>query len=130
MNFVFALFSNTSRFGQDGGYQSIGDVLKNGGSYAIVGLLTVFSVLAIIWGLLELFHIVCHGRKPKKKNNVPTPDSPAAPSPAAVTDEQTASVSLQNQEDEEIVAVIAAAIAAAQSEHPLGSFRVVSFKRK
>ena len=37
----FSLFSSTSQFGHDGGYQSVGDVFKNGGTYAIVGYLTV-----------------------------------------------------------------------------------------
>lgn len=59
----FSLFSNTSQFGHDGGYQTIGDVFKNGGTYAIVGYLTVFAVLAIIWGVLELFHLVSNGKR-------------------------------------------------------------------
>lgn len=122
----FALFSDTSRFGDEGGYQTIGDVFKNGGSYAIVGLLTVFSVLAIIWGVLELFHFISHG-KAKKKSEPVTLAVTVAP-----TSEPTSAVSspMSQPNDEEIVAVIAAAIAAAQSENPIGSFRVVSFKRK
>ena len=132
MNFVFSLFSNTSRFGKDGGYQNIGDVFKNGGAYALVGLLTVFVVLAIIWGLLELFHIICHGKKPKKQNApvIQVPTTPPVPAPASTDMAETAPAQTQDQDDEEIIAVIAAAIAAAQNESPLGSFRVVSFKRK
>ena len=122
----FALFSYTSRFGDEGGYQTIGDVFKNGGSYAIVGLLTVFSVLAIIWGVLELFHLISQGRT-KKENAPVAPVVTVAPAnePAPIT-----SVPVSQSNNEEIVAVIAAAIAAAQNENPIGSFRVVSFKRK
>lgn len=122
----FALFSDTSRFGDEGGYQTIGDVFKNSGSYAIVGLLTVFSVLAIIWGVLELFHLFSHG-KTKKKSNPVTPAITVAP--ASESAPMTSAPATQSN-DEEIVAVIAAAIAAAQNENPIGSFRVVSFKRK
>ncbi len=122
----FALFSYTSRFGDDGGYQTIGDVFKNGGSYAIVGLLTVFAVLAIIWGVLELFHFISHGKAKKKSK----PVAPAITVAPASEPEPVASAPLPQTNDEEIVAVIAVAIAAAQSENPIGSFRVVSFKRK
>lgn len=119
----FSLFSDTSRFGSEGGYQTIGDVFKNGGSYAVVGLLTVFAVLAIIWGLLELFHLLSN-RKPTRAAESETAE-PATPVPAV-----SPSAPAADSDDEEIVAVIAAAIAAAQNENPLGSFRVVSFQRK
>ena len=122
----FSLFSNTSQFGHDGGYQTIGDVFKNGGTYAIVGYLTVFAVLAIIWGVLELFHLVSNGKKKSAGVEPPAVTSPA-PQPA---EEATVTPSAPVTNDDEIVAVIAAAIATAQSENPIGSFRVVSFKRK
>lgn len=122
----FSLFSNTSQFGHDGGYQTIGDVFKNGGTYAIVGYLTVFAVLAIIWGVLELFHLVSNG---KKKSAGAEPPAVTIPAPQP-TEEATVTPSAPVTNDDEIVAVIAAAIATAQSENPIGSFRVVSFKRK
>ena len=122
----FALFSDTSRFGDEGGYQTVGDVFKNGGSYAIVGLLTVFAVLAIIWGVLELFHFISHGKAKKKSDSVaPTVTVAPASEPAPIV-----SAPASQLNDDEIIAVIAAAIATAQSENPIGSFRVVSFKRK
>lgn len=123
----FSLFSSTSQFGHDGGYQSVGDVFKNGGTYAIVGYLTVFAVLAIIWGVLELFHLASNGKK-KKAAGTETP-APAVSAPQP-TEETAVAPSVPATNDDEIVAVIAAAIAAAQSENPIGSFRVVSFKRK
>lgn len=122
----FSLFSNTSQFGHDGGYQTIGDVFKNGGTYAIVGYLTVFAVLAIIWGVLELFHLVSNG---KKKSAGVEPPAVTIPAPQP-TEKATVTPSAPVTNDDEIVAVIAAAIATAQSENPIGSFRVVSFKRK
>ena len=121
----FSLFNNTSQFGDDGGFQTVGDVFKNGGTYAIVGYLTVFAVLAIIWGVLELFHLASNRKK--KSADAPAPAVMTAPQPV----EQVAPASVTPAtNDDEIVAVIAAAIAAAQSENPIGSFRVVSFKRK
>ena len=121
----FSLFNNTARFGDDGGYESVVDVFTNGAPYALVGILTVFSVLAIIWGVLELFHLLSHGKK--KKNDIPTPVTVTEPQPVLSL---PCPESKPVANDEEIVAVIAAAIAAAQNENPIGSFRVVSFKRK
>lgn len=120
----YSFLSYTVRFGQEGGY-NIGDVFKKGGTYAIVGYLTVFAVLAIIWGILELFHRISHGGKKKAETNQEPLTS--LPQPVPVVEAPSTSTVAN---DDEIVAVIAAAIAAAQSENPIGSFRVVSFKRK
>ena len=130
----FALYSDTARFGKDGGFQTIGDVFKNGLPTALIGLLTVFAVLAIVWGVLELFHLISHGRKPKQTPPAqhsaiePPPSLPLEKAPPVTPEVATPATS--TADDEEIIAVIAAAIAAAESEQPTGSFRVVSFKRK
>ena len=114
----------TSRFGEEGGYQTIGEALAGGFPVFLVGILTVFAVLAIIWGILEVFHyLACTlpSKRQEKANSAIQEEVPAVP---------TEPVTEDNQNEEEIVAVIAAAIAAAQAETPSGQFRVVSFRKK
>lgn len=97
------------------------DALKFGGSILLIGMLTVFAVLTILWGGLALFKFFFHDLKFKtegaeKKNTV------------AIA--QTATVPEAVIDDYEIVAVIAAAIAMAESEGSDVKFKVVSFRRK
>ena len=88
----------------------------NGGTQMLIlGMLMVFAVLGIIFLALQIFHYACNlfmGKTDKK-------EVIAKPAPVAVV----------KSNDEEIVAVIAAAIAAAENETPNARFRVVSFKR-
>ena len=84
-----------------------------------IGMLTVFSVLAIILALLSLFNVIFSENKAPKAKESAAPAAAVAP---------TTSVPKSNED--EIVAVIAAAIAAAESESAGAKFRVVSFKRK
>ena len=88
----------------------------NGGTQMLIlGMLMVFAVLGIIFLALQIFHYACNlfmGKADKKEKT-------AEPAPAVVV----------KTNDEEIVAVIAAAIAAAENETPNARFRVVSFKR-
>ena len=117
----------TSRFGEEGGYQTIGDAISGGFPVFLVGVLTVFSVLAIIWGVLEIFHyFACTLPSKMQEKKATTGDAQEAPLDDVIS--QSAPVS--NQQDEEIIAVIAAAIAAAEAEKPSGEFRVVSFRKK
>ncbi len=95
-----------------------GDKLQYGGTMLLLGLLTVFSVLAIIWLSLLIFKIVFHDLPEKKKS---------APIQASAPVVQDTSATASN--DDEIVAVIAAAIAMAESESNGIKFKVVSFKR-
>ena len=98
------------------------DSLSYGGGVVLLGMATVFAVLIIIWIALMLFKFFFHdlkiGTKLVKEKPAPTVIEPAP-------------VYVHAPTDEEIVAVIAAAIAAAESEAPAGAkFRVVSFRRK
>ena len=91
-------------------------VIEGLGIFA-VGLLTVFGVLIMIWGVLALFNIF-FGKQKKgatAKTSEPAAAAPVAPRAAS---------------NDEIIAVIAAAIAMAESESGGAKFRVVSFKRK
>ena len=90
------------------------DAIGSGVQMLILGMLMVFSVLGVIFLALQAFHFACNlFMKKADKKEV------AEPAPVAVV--QT--------NDEEIVAVIAAAIAAAENDTPNARFRVVSFKR-
>lgn len=100
-------------------------------SVTLMGMLMVFSVLALLWGVIAVFKVFLYDIPEKRKAKkialasavaqVAQPEPELAPVP---------------QEDEgEIVAAITAAIAAVlESEEYAGEFasgfRVVSFKRK
>ena len=99
--------------------ESTADKFAYGGQMLLIGMSVVFSVLLILWGALELFHLIVTKlpaalEKKRAKANA-TEVQPAATVP--------------DEDDSELVAVFAAAIAAASEENPAGSFRVVSFRR-
>ncbi len=131
MQFVLiaGMLDASSRFGEDGGYQTIGEVLSGGFPVFLVGLLTVFSVLAIIWGVLEIFHFLAY-TLPRKKKEAKNKATITAHAESPVSNPPAPLEIPEQQQDEEIVAVIAAAIAAAEAEKPAGQFRVVSFRKK
>ena len=105
-------------------------------SYALemtaLGLLAVFAVLAILWGVLALFKVFMYDmpqRKAKAKAQ-----KIAEPAPIVVNEPNVVTPVATNNDDE-VVAVIMAAISAYISADPTlaeeyaGGFRVVSFKR-
>ncbi len=94
-----------------------GETLGFGAEMLLIGMATVFSVLILLWGCLAVFKFVFYDLKNKKSQETAEEKTPVP------------EISSDNQ-DEEIVAVIAAAISMAQEEHPELKFRVVSFNRK
>ena len=85
------------------------EALKEGLLVTVLGLTIVFSVLIILWGVLELMRIVLH--KPAKPAKPAKPDEPKAvpvSQPQAVPATETVV-------DEETVAVIMAAIASSMN---------------
>lgn len=97
----------------------LADSLEFGGQMVLLGMGAVFAVLTLIWLVLTIFKLVFTKINANEKKETPATVVAPAPTVQAVTS------------DSEIVAVIAAAIAMAQSE--CGDdvkFRVVSFKRK
>ncbi len=104
------------------------DRLELAGQVTIIGMLMVFAVLAILWGVLAIFKLI-FAKAPKTEKAKPAPapkvdkevGKPATPAPVAVTD------------DAQLVAVITAAVAAYRAaENPDGAptgFRVVSYRR-
>ena len=99
--------------------ENVSDKLLYGGQMLLIGMLTVFSVLIILWITLCLFKLVFHDISfGKKTKEVKTESATVYQAPAV-------------SNDDEIIAVIAAAIAMAESESGGNKqFRVVSFKRK
>ncbi len=93
-------------------------ILTFGGTILLIGILAVFLVLAVIWLALALFKYAFAGSETKKKIK------PAEEAPVE------APVFVRPSAEDEIVAVIAAAIAMAESESNGIKFRVVSFKRR
>lgn len=98
------------------------DALKVGAQTLALGLCAVFAVLIIIWISLILLKFFLHDIPAQRKAEKAA--KPIAPTPAPEVTAPTVS------SNDEIVAVIAAAIAAAESEESGLKFRVVSFKKK
>ena len=97
----------------------ISDVLSSGGMVVLTGMLTVFGVLCLLWLTLVAFKFFFYDLKQKAKTKE-IQDEPALV-------HQT----VASSDSDEIIAVIAAAIAMAESEFGSNKqFRVVSFKRK
>lgn len=94
-----------------------GQVLGYGGQMVLIGMLTIFAVLCLLWLCLAIFGKVFNKTAAPKEAKLE-----AAPAPVEVE--------VYTADDEEIVAVIAAAIAMAESECENKKFRVVSFRRK
>ena len=98
-----------------------GTALGFGGAMLLIGMLTVFAVLVLLWGCLTIFKMAFHDLPAKRANTaIAQPETPAPIAPGVQT----------VAEDGEIVAVIAAAIAMAESESSDVKFKVVSFRRK
>ena len=100
----------------------LGDALLFGGAMVLIGMATIFSVLIIIWISLVVLKFFLHDIPAERKAH-------KAEKPVEITPEPVAYAPTPTNNDE-IVAVIAAAIAAAESEDSGLKFRVVSFKRK
>ena len=120
MNFLLAITEND--YGTENLLQkfSLGDILGFGGQMMLIGMATVFSVLCIIWICLVIFKYAFQNLgnlKSKDKNEAEIIKSVDV-------------VPVRVNANDEIVAVIAAAIAMAESESSGMKFRVVSFKRK
>lgn len=110
---------------------SWGERSSTAGIVTLQGMLTIFAVLAILWGAVELMHRLLHkdGKKTAKKQTAdkatPTPNAEDAAVAAAIA------ATLAAYEDSgATVAVITAAITAMREEEGCtDGFRVVSFKR-
>ena len=96
-------------------FQPTPENIATGLQVVLIGIVSVFSILSLIWGILTIFGLFFN-KQPKKKQE-------PAPAPAPVKTESA-------PDESEIIAVLAAAIAMAESESSGVKFRVVSFNRK
>lgn len=101
--------------------------LGHGLQTALLGILTVFTVLSILWGCLEIFKYVFYTlperkKKTEKKETVSVQPTAVQPQPVQAYGD-----------DKAVVAAIIAAITAAREEEGIPStvpFRVVSFRKR
>ena len=110
------------------------NVFSQAGIVSLMGMVTIFVVLALLWAAVEIMHRVLHRdekrEKPAKVKKV-TPVATAAPKTDDATSAAAIAAALAASEDDgAVVAAITAAITAARAESgETGAFRVVSFKR-
>jgi hypothetical protein len=94
------------------------DALGSDTKMFVLGIGAAFAAIGIIWAILTLFKIVFANQNANSNKNEAGSESTFVPAPVYT-------------QDTEIVAVISAAIAMAESETGNGiKFKVVSFKRK
>ena len=101
--------------------------LSTAGIVTLQGMLTIFCVLALLWGAIEIMHGLMskNGKKAEKaKPAKPVAEAKPAPAPAPVVAPVAA-----DDNGATIAAIIAAISAARAEEGAIGGFRVVSFKR-
>ena len=103
---------------------SLLDKLGQGVPIAIIGYVMVFVVLAILWGVIELMHVILTPKtsKNKKKEEVKITQN-------SLVEKKTETVVETEQVDEgELVAVLTAAVAASLNTSTY-NLRIKSFKR-
>ena len=109
-----------------------GERASTSGTVALMGMVTIFAVLAILWAMIEIMHAVLH--KGEKKEKEPRPKK-MAPAPAPQTNDAAVAAAIAAsiaaaEDNRALVAAITAAITAARADAgETGAFRVVSFKR-
>ena len=97
---------------------TIAEALAEGGQTAIIGLSTVFSVLIILMIVITIMKMIFYK----------APSKPAASAPAPVVPEAPAAPKADEMDDEELVAVITAAIAASLNTSTY-NLRIKSLRR-
>lgn len=116
--------TQTMIFGLAADTMTWGERFSTAGIVTLQGMVTIFLVLAILWGSIEVMHRVIAG-KPKK-----TTKKVVEEAPASVAEQIPAPKTFGTPDESEVVAAIVAAISAMREEQgQTGGFRVVSFKR-
>ena len=111
-----------------------GERASTAGVTTLLGMVTIFLVLALLWACIEVMHLLLHrGEKAKKAEKPKASASAPAAAPAADDAAIAAAIaaSLAAAEDDgAVIAAITAAISAMRAEDGCDTgFRVVSFKR-
>ncbi|MBQ8310870.1 MAG: OadG family protein [Clostridia bacterium] len=111
-----------------------GERAATAGVTTLLGMVTIFLVLALLWGCIEIMHFLLH-RGEKKEKPVKAEKSAPTASTAPVVDDAAIAAAIAaslaaSEDDGATVAAITAAITAMRAEQGCdGAFRVVSFKR-
>ena len=103
----------------------------------ITGMLAVFTILSLLWGIISLSKVFLYDipNREKNKGNKENKNAPVtAPAPVAEPAPAVAPAVEESADDGELAAVITAAIAAMLDSEEyknefVGGFKVVSFKR-
>ena len=109
-----------------------GERASTAGTVTLMGMVTIFAVLAILWAMIEIMHRALHkGEKKEKSPRQEKAATAAAPKQDDAAVAAAIAASLAAAEDNgALVAAITAAITAARAEAgETGVFRVVSFRR-
>ena len=107
-----------------------GERASTAGTVTLMGMVTIFAVLAILWAMIEIMHSVLHKDEKNKKEPRPQKTAPAPNQDDAAIAAAIAAALAAAEDEGAVVAAITAAITAARAEAgETGAFRVVSFKR-
>ncbi|MGN1059131.1 MAG: OadG family protein [Clostridia bacterium] len=101
------------------------NVFAQGAVVAVIGICTVFLVLAILWGVLELMRVVFTAKKKAAAPAAPAAPAAAAPAPAPAP---TPAPAAPAEDDGELIAVLTAAIAASLNQSTC-NLRIKSYRR-
>ena len=133
---IYNVLSVAEETVKDYGGAFSGARFSEAGIMMLFGMIMIFAVLAILWGILALMKFIMVGKTPKAKK-VKNEEKPSAiaeviEESVAVAEEETEAP--DETDDGELVAIIAAAVAAYRESEGLGEeytggFRVVSFRR-
>ncbi len=109
----------------------LGERLGDGLQVFVIGIAAVFSVLAVLWGVLALFKIFFYDIPEKKKTEKKLARDKAKNESDEIVPVVVGAESNESSDDEQLIAVITAAIAAYNAEAGKSAlpFRVVSYKR-
>lgn len=108
-----------------------GEAWVYAGQMTLLGMVMIFAVLGLLWGVLSLFKIIFAPKKKKAKKTAEPSVAVSEDKPIAAPVQEVAPKADGNA-DAELVAIITAAVAAYMAEDGeahTGGFRVVSFKR-
>lgn len=92
------------------------DILMKGAIVCVIGLATVFAVLAILWAVLELMRVIFTKKSTPKKQEADKGEE----APAATVD--------QKKENSKLIAILTAAVACILGKSANG-LRIRSFRR-
>jgi sodium pump decarboxylase gamma subunit len=109
-----------------GGDMALGDRVAYAGQLTLIGMVTIFAVLALLLGAISVMRVLLQDKNNPKKKAV-SQNNDVMEMPAAVTPAPQPAHSVND--DAALLAAITAAIAVVwEAEHPGTGFRVVSYR--